>query len=480
MTNTYTEDNSFDLYDPQAPAVFLPSISTNYLIYSSLYPSKMTDQRNPDKMSRDGKELNFLKEGNGNFYWPYALYSAGHADLRVASEVDQTISKESMLRTRDKSKTLIVGDSGGYQIGKGLLEFDWKNFDCEKNNKLRMEILRWLEATADLSMTLDAPTWGIGSEKCGLTSFQDCLDKTMFNHEFFIKNRVPGATRFLNILHGRNKEETDIWWDTVKDLPFEGWAFAGINMADFERILRRLIIMRDGGYLDKARNWIHFLGVSRMSSACAFSAIQRTLRKHVEPSLTISYDASSPFISTAKGRLYTRHTCNSKNIGFSLDKAFDNKDLAGSTLNFPVLSPIGRKLKVGDICVKGNDIDSKSSWDTYSYIYIMNHNVYMHMKAICEANNFYALPREQAQHNIPSNLLDFRELVEEVFTSEKPFELIEKNHRLLNNLSGMKMGNKKLSALDSSGLFSLEGESSNSDEYDDMFEEDYDDTGMEE
>lgn len=458
-SKSYTEDFSFDTADLDAPAMFLPSISNIYISLASQYPEKMTDARHPKGMHRDGRELNFLRDDSTSFHWPYALYSAGHADLKLETNLEKINYKESMLRTRDRSKTIIVGDSGGYQIGKGILDFDWQNFESDKNNKLRMQILKWLEATADISMTLDTPVWGIGNPRCGLKSFGDCLEKTMFNHEFFIKHRTPGATKFLNILHGRNKEEETIWYDTVKNLPFEGWAFADPCKSDFQKLLNRIIIMRDEGQLTKTKNWIHMLGVSRLTSGCAFSQLQRTLRKHVDETMTISYDASSSFLSTAKGNYYMSSMYDSKKLGCMIDKCFDDKALAGSQLPFPILSPIGKKMTVGDICVKGFDIDSKSSWDTYSYIMLMCHNTYMLVKALDEANNLYRMPTKQIQPWFPAGLLEFKDLVEEVFTSEKPFSVISANHKLLNNLSGLRTENKKLSVVQTSSLFSVDGES---------------------
>lgn len=453
--STFTEDLSIDRNDPNAPALFLPSVSNNYTGYTSSYGKRISDARAPKGLHRDGRELNFFQPDNGGFYYPYALTSAGHANLDYTRE--NVNDGEGLFRLRDRKNSIVVADSGGYQIGKGILKFDWKNFESEENNKLRLKILRWMESIADVSMTLDVPTWAIGTGALhGIDTFEDCLEKTLINHDFLIKNRVPGATRLMNILHGRNTEEGDIWWDAVKDLPFDGWALAGVNIANFELIMRRLIIMRDGGYLDKERNWMHFLGVSRLTSACAFSSIQRALRKHVEPGFTISYDASSPFFSTAKGRLYSRLTYSSRGLSYTLDQAPDNKDLAGSTVPFPLLSPIGRKLTMGDVCYKGRDIDSKSSWDSWSYMFIMNHNTYMHVKGIKEVNNFYQLPRPHVTNYIPDETLEFRDLCEEIFTTSKPMELIKRHSKLLMSLSGLRTENKQLNAFQTSGLFETE------------------------
>ena len=141
-----------------------------------------------------------------------------------------------MIQQRDRNKTLILGDSGGYQIGKGVLKFDWLNFEGDSANKTRLDILRWLELTADWSMMLDVPTWAcdhIHAPKTGLTSFEDCLEKTRFNNKFFLENRNGKDTKFLNVLQGGDWKTAEKWYEGVKefsdtskwgDRAAEGWA----------------------------------------------------------------------------------------------------------------------------------------------------------------------------------------------------------------------------------------------------------------
>jgi hypothetical protein len=50
------------------------------------------------------------------------LYSGGHANLDLA-EPD---TSEDMVRNRDPN-TLMLGDSGGFQIAKGLWEGEWRD-----------------------------------------------------------------------------------------------------------------------------------------------------------------------------------------------------------------------------------------------------------------------------------------------------------------------------------------------------------------
>tara|TARA_B100000989_G_C19348898_1_gene388223 strand:+ start:9 stop:404 length:396 start_codon:yes stop_codon:yes gene_type:complete len=89
----------------------------------------------------------------------------------------------------------------------------------------------------------------------------------------------------------------------------------------------------------------------------------------------------------------------------------------------------------GDICCRGVDYESKTSWDSLSYVLLMAHNIYQHIDAVQEANRRTDVKDVKS---IPENVLEFVDLTKEVFQSEKPMELIEKNNSLLNGLSKAK------------------------------------------
>ena len=110
----------------------------------------MPDDRIPKGFENGVEGLNYFNKEKGYFNYKYGLYSAGHAHL----DVDKSIVNESMFHTRDKKDTIVVGDSGGYQIGKGILKFDWQN-SRQSRTKCVIRFLHWLELTADWSMVLD-------------------------------------------------------------------------------------------------------------------------------------------------------------------------------------------------------------------------------------------------------------------------------------------------------------------------------------
>jgi len=426
-------------------AVYLPAISSFYSTYIAKQRLEkfIADDRIPAGFDRGVEGMNFLNPEQGYFTYKYGLYSAGHAQL----DLQKSLTQESMIQDRDRKNTMILGDSGGYQIGKGVLKFDWLDFEGVEATKTRQKILEWLEVTADWSMMLDVPTWAcdhIHSPKTGLKSFDDCLDKTKYNNKYFLDNRL-GQTKWLNVLQGSDWDTAEKWYNGVKEFsdpkgPYagkeaEGWAFGGANMCKMDITLKRLMTMRDEGMLTN-KNWIHFLGTAQLDWSCYLTLIQRQIRKHINEEITISFDCASPFIATAHGLVYTNAQHTPKRWSVIMDKAPDNKALSGSDIPFPFESEIGRRLTMEDIAyynlgvrksdtelgvdAKGKQIKfdhlnpehynivprknkldkipNKTSWDSFAYALMMGHNVECHIVAVQRAQQLMDI--ELAKHKL--------------------------------------------------------------------------------
>lgn len=458
-------------------AVYLPAISSFYSTYVAKQRLEefIPKDRIPAGFDRGIEGMNFLNPEEGYFTYKYGLYSAGHAQL----DLQKSLTQESMIQQRDRANTMILGDSGGYQIGKGVLKFDWQNFEGASADKTRQQILEWLELTADWSMMLDVPTWAcdhIHSPKTGLKSFDDCLDKTRFNNEYFLKNRL-GQTKFLNVLQGSDWDTAEKWYQGVKefsdtkvwgDKAAEGWAMGGANMCKMPITLRRLITLKFDGLLE-GKDWMHFLGTAQLDWACYLTLIQRQIRKTINENFTISFDCASPFIATAHGLVYTNAQHTNKRWSVIMDKAPDNKMLAGRhDIPFPFESEIGRRLSIADICHYApgmlNKIgkEGKTSWDSFAYALMMGHNVYCHIVAVQRANNLMDI--EMAKHRpdwrryhkptskevnmheysewVPRNILYFGTFIEDLFacqTKEEAFQMIKDADFFLKNLEGARL-----------------------------------------
>jgi hypothetical protein len=455
-------------------AVYLPAISSFYSTYVAKQRLEkfIPDDRIPEGFDRGVEGMNFLNPEQGYFYYKYGLYSAGHAQL----DLQKSLTQESMIQDRDRSKTMILGDSGGYQIGKGVLKFDWLNFEGAEATKTRQKILEWLELTADWSMMLDVPTWAcdhIHSPKTGLKTFEDCLDKTRYNNDYFLMNRL-GQTKWLNVLQGSDWDTAEKWYDGVKEFSdpkgkyagkeAEGWAMGGANMCKMDITLKRLMTLREDGLLE-GKNWMHFLGTAQLDWSCYLTLIQRQIRKHINPEITISFDCASPFIATAHGLVYTNAVHTNKRWSVIMDKAPDNKALAKSDIPFPFASEMASRLNMGDICwyapgmLNKINKEGKTSWDSFAYALMMGHNVECHIVAVQRAQQLMDI--ETAKHKpdwrmkgvegkkeieysdwVPNRILYFATFVEELFNTKskaEAFQLIEDAKQFLKTLEGSRL-----------------------------------------
>jgi hypothetical protein len=459
-------------------AVYLPAISSFYSTYVAKQRIEefVPNDRIPAGFDRGIEGMNFLNAEEGYFTYKYGLFSAGHAQL----DLKKSLVQESMIQQRDRNNTMILGDSGGYQIGKGVLKFDWLDFEGASANKTRQQILEWLEVTADWSMMLDVPTWAcdhVHSPKTGLKTFEDCLDKTRFNNKYFLDNRL-GQTKWLNVLQGSDWETAEKWYNGVKEFsdpkgPYagkeaEGWAFGGANMCKMDITLKRMMTLREEGLL-KGKNWIHFLGTAQLDWSCYLTLIQRQIRKHINEEITISFDCASPFIATAHGLVYTNAVHTPKRWSVIMDKAPDNKALAKSDVPFPFESEVGRRLTMGDICHYApgmlNKIgkEGKTSWDSFAYALMMGHNVYCHIVAVQRAQQLMDIEiaknkdkvkwghwkkvktqdmSDEYSDWVPRNILYFNDFVEDLFntkTKAEAFEMIDKAGPFLRSLEGARL-----------------------------------------
>lgn len=234
-------------------AVFLPALSSFYSFQICKYGKKIQANRIPSSMQNGIAGLNFLDPKDSYFYYPWCLYSAGHAILEVRTE-----EKEEMVRLRDPN-SFVLGDSGGFQIGKGVWEGNWTDPNCPKAHAKRDGVLKWMDAYMDYGMVLDIPAWvarsPLGQEKTKIKTYQQAVNGTRINNEYWMKNR-SGRCKFLNVLQGENHTEADDWYNQMKDFNnpkiypgthFNGWAMGGQNMCDIHLVLRRIVQMiRDG------------------------------------------------------------------------------------------------------------------------------------------------------------------------------------------------------------------------------------------
>jgi hypothetical protein len=178
-----------------------------------------------------------------------------------------------------------------------------------------------------------------------------------------------------------------------------------------------------------------------------------------------------------------------------MDKAPDNKALAGSDIPFPFESEIGRRLTMGDIAyydlgVRKSDaelngtkfdhlnedhyhvvprknkldkIPNRTSWDSFSYALMMGHNVECHIVAVQRAQQLMDIELAKTKDKlhwshwkkvkssdmsdeysdwVPRNILYFSSFIEDLFnTTSKSdaFAMIEQAGPFLKSLEGARL-----------------------------------------
>ena len=474
-------------------AHFLPALSGFYATYvgKQRFPDPVTgdcyvpDDRIPSNFQNGIESLNYLNKQEGQFQYKWTLYSAGHAEL----DTTKFSPKEDMVRNRDRDNTWLLGDSGGFQIGKGVWEGDWKDPNCPKAQKKRDGVLRWMDAYMDYGMILDIPAWvarsPAGAKATGISTYQEAVEATRINNDYWMKHRT-GACKLLNVLQGENFDDAEDWYEQMKDYcdpvkypdtHFNGWSMGGQNMCDVELLLKRIVTLHYDGLLQSGlHDVMHFLGTSKLEWATLLTDVQRAVRRHYNPTFMVTFDCASPFLATANGQVYTSNETPDKGKWTyrmlpSVDElkyATDTRTFKDATTQdgiFKVFedSPLTDGLLVNDICTyakgdrnkigtpkvsageieldkndqpvlddNGNPIVRKkdsTSWDSFSYAIQMGHNVWTHVNAVQEANRQYdagVTPKMLAGDKFQVKTI--RDMINEVFdqsTKEESLELIK-------------------------------------------------------
>ena len=291
-------------------ALYLPSLSQQYAAFPLKDRSTLQEEGIPNGL--DLSDLNFLDDQNSLWHCGQTLYSAGQFNTGRIKQPDIVSAR--------KPETIIVGDSGGFQIGTGALPAvsGWAEYQNTPDvivqkwmasRSIRDTILRWLDRYCDFAMTLDMPLWVLNDPKSKSSPFaklsaQQLIDLTVENHRYFADKRgaATGArAKYLNVLQDVGNGTGEAWYTAVKDFDFEGWAFGGETQGDLKPLLTWVRRLLDDQKLDKSE-WFHILMASPPKSAVYYTAIQRCLRDLLGTKIQVSYDSSTPLQSA-----YARH-----------------------------------------------------------------------------------------------------------------------------------------------------------------------------
>src|SRR6056297_3195245 len=203
-------------------AVYLPSLQQHYAAFPLRDQSNIREGDLPKGLAL--KDLDFLDQNSRLWHSKHILYSAGQFDKAQIRTPD--------IVTQRSADTVVLGDSGGYQIATGKMKA-LRGWEKQANDPLALErrwlenisirdrILRWLDRYSDYAMTLDMPLFILKEKKSPFRnlSAQQLIDLSVENLRYFADNRgkATGAkAKYLNVLQDVGDGTGEAWYNAVK------------------------------------------------------------------------------------------------------------------------------------------------------------------------------------------------------------------------------------------------------------------------
>mgnify|MGYP001158097133 FL=1 len=367
--------------EKQKEFIYFPSLSAGGFASSLIKDTKLSNGTTcrfyDDSYPEEFRHKNFL-------------ITAGHYYKKMDIRDQFGLGKDS----------LVFGDSGGYQIATGALKY---------SDDLREKIFHWLEANSDVAANLDIPPKTVYENK-----FYECADISYDNFAWFEKNQ-SGKTKFLNMLQGSNPQEYDWWYQKFKHFEFNGWAIGGPQkLVDFMWALALMLKNRE---FEKVNlEYLHLLGISKISDFFILSTIQKCLNKHYGNRIIVTTDSSSPGQYPVYGTYL--HSHNFKKLSFTdvyMPKGAKDED--GNVQKLDLLDAPDQLVPCSLDCPACKDFtwDMLNDYNSSAVPRMVLHNVHVFDHTIKEVNKIVAAHREVAQYVVPNNLAAVLKSIYEMF-----------------------------------------------------------------
>jgi hypothetical protein len=357
------------------------------------------------------------------------------------------------LFSRAPGSFTMLGDSGGFQIGKGSFK-GLKGFRQGMSGveavaawadsyDAKCWIIRWLDHHCDWAITLDMPLWALDA-RGSASPFHLCSEQqllTMTNDNLkLIEQESGGGARWINVVQGGGQGGAGSvrrWWDGVKWFRRGGWALAGEAgwLGGIHAVLSTVLMMRDEDAFGPGQDWLHVLGVSTAVWGVVLTAIQRELRS-VNPRLQVSYDSASPFIEGGRYETYALPPdlgadfsgWSMKSIRLEGLRSHANPD---APVPFPVSSPLGDQLMMHHLIIDDAEHSARRN-DTLSNMMLINHNIWVYLDAARRAN----AAAFGGAGEIPADLTAVLAVIGEAFASSDWQRVIAEHKPLLDRVAG--------------------------------------------
>ena len=370
---------------------YLPSIQPSWV---RTFNKTIYDYRDnvPHGSFKSLDEFNWYDGFSPRFRHSSALYSPGHATL----EPDKARKQDRMLFERDRDKTFLLVDSGGYQVGTHVWALD-------ELGEIVPKVIKWQEAISDLAVILEVPAWMKINGK--YIEFKKALNGTIRLLEAYAAH-ATGAVKFIVPLHGLTFEQGKRWFDATRwfvDKGYAvGWCMSSIFSANFYEALRILAYMIEQEHYPR---YIHFLGRGQQQAAILADIMRRTVprcypahigaREHGNK-LNVTVDASSEFQSAGRYLQIARRAVPADSKDYSVSpftiksETFDSEDRNRYPQNRPypdvdgpILGHDHNGVAFGDLLSPANSkTQSLYNVDDVSTAILIAHNLWVKRDAI--------------------------------------------------------------------------------------------------
>jgi hypothetical protein len=378
-------------------------------VYLPALAASMVDKK--DILHKNGKSFKFYRE-NGQFYYPKFLCSAGTNLAKTNFSKDLSI---------DLSKTLFLGDSGGYQLVTGVLKHSTELVD---------KILNWLEENTNYAMNIDYPPFA-----CDREEYERRLNITVDNFKYF-KENAKNKTKLMGVLHGPDFERMKTWYERIKDFQFDGgWGMGSIRGGNIFYYLLNFFFLKEKGEFERLagkKALIHFLGFSRVKDMPVLLYLQHKLNKE-DKDITVTFDSSYPFLTATYGHYFLNCTGSGFKIMTISSKIVSLKESINLDVQLPCNCPICKNVTFKDILA--NHYDDESKEKSIFYLYLGVHNLYrlLENKYNCE-NIIFTECRSLYDSAFTTKTNSLINIIDQAFEQEHPAEFIQKNQNVISAL----------------------------------------------
>jgi len=386
-------NKKFSEINPDQKFIYFPSLS-NGAAKQWFIKDDHIDDKTPFRF--------YSKDFEGTpWYYPYFLISAGHNMKDITMRDKMGLHPDS----------LVLGDSGGYQIVTGAIKWD---------PSLKQTVFDWLENNSDIAMILDIPPRGNY-----LGKFNEALTTSLDNFAFFEKHQT-GKTQFLNVMQGAGvDEEYKAWYEAVKHFDFSGWAIAAAR--DPRRMLYTLALLLEGKEFEKnKKQFVHYLGISGIDHFLMLSIMQEALNKRYGGKIALTTDSSTPNRATIFGTYYydvNWRTLNYISLYFGKNGKTDYNPKA--------------KLPCRIDCAACHDktYEVIEPFDARAMMIMTNHNVYLYNNIVDMINKMVQSPAGIIQEVLSKEWFQIYNSIFEMVNSDHPILVYNKYKQLYQSVS---------------------------------------------